>query len=144
MPLRNNRRLMSFLVLLIAAAAVIFQWVWPGPQSKSVTYLTLLLAVALVFVVGFGFRSNAYKLKRPWTISAERSRGSLWSIVKGLLCWGGSILLAACAALAVRFGIIPDSAAAVLPAMAPTLVLIVVGTYFLGVGVFKWLFGTES
>lgn len=142
--LRPGPRLLSAFVLLVGVAIGIVQWVWPGPQSKPTTYLTGILCVVMVLLIGLGFRSNAYPLQRPWKIPAERSKGSLRDILKGFLCWGASILLALFAGLALRFKLIPDDAVGVIPAMAPTLILMVIGTYFVGIGFFKWLFGSGS
>jgi len=144
MSLINNRRVLSFAVLAIAVVAVILSWIWPGRQGQLVTYIIPLLTGILIFLLGLLFRSGTYSSPRPWKIPAARSRGSLWDVVKGFICWISSILSAICAALAVRFGIIPDSAIAVVPAMLPALTLFIVGTYFVGAGIFKWLLGSNS
>jgi multisubunit Na+/H+ antiporter MnhB subunit len=144
MPLRRNPRLLSLLILLVAGVALFLQWVWPATPGGPVTYVISVLGIVVVFLIGLGFRSDTYHLKRPWKLSAERSRRSLWDIVKGLLCWGGAILVAVGGALAARFQIIPDSAMPGVLILIPAALLLVGGTYLVGRGIFKWLFGTES
>lgn len=144
MPIRRNPRLLSALILVVAGAAIFLQWFWPATPGGPVTYVISLLGIVLLFLIGFGFRSDTYHLKRSWKLPAERSRRSLWDIVKGLLCWGGSILLAVGGALAARLHIIPDAAMPGVLILIPAALLLVGGTYLVGRGIFKWLFGTEA
>ena len=144
MPVRRNPRLLSLLILLVAGAAIFLQWVWPASPGGAVTYLISFLGIVLVFLIGLGFRSDTFRLKRSWRLPAERSRRSLWDIVKGLLCWGGAILVAVAGAFAARLQIIPDSAMPGVLILIPAALLLVGGTYLVGRGIFKWLFGTES
>lgn len=144
MPIRRNRRLLSLLILLVAGVAIFLRWVWPGAHSEPASYLVSLMGIAVLFLIGFGFRSDTYHLKRSWKLPAERSKRSLWDIVKGLLCWSGSILLAVGGAFAARRQIIPDSATPGVMILIPAALLLVGGTYLVGRGIVKWLFGTES
>lgn len=144
MPIRRNPRLLSLLILLVAGVAIFLQWVWPATPGGLVTYVISALGIVLVFSIGLGFRSDTYHLKQPWRLPPERSRRSLWDIVKGVLCWGGAILVAVGGALAARYRIIPDSAMPGVLILIPAALLLVGGIYLVGRGIFKWLFGTES